>query len=139
MAKFNEILVGRFNKLLIKMFSMKGQAPAPQLASEITPSFTFLMGVETRYLEGWNRFSGSLSAGPVAAQTDGFQLRNPVNSGVVAVIEQITISISIAGQCTISQQGSGVAGDLINTFTGFRVDPRGNPTSSCIISSAPNI
>src|SRR6266851_4747570 len=56
MARFNEILVGRYNRSLQKLLSMKGQAVMPQLASELQPTFSFFSGAENRYLESWERF-----------------------------------------------------------------------------------
>jgi hypothetical protein len=57
MAKYNEILTGRYNRFIQKLFSMKGPAPAPQLSSDIAMQMSFFNGVENRYLEGWDCWS----------------------------------------------------------------------------------
>jgi hypothetical protein len=99
MARFNEILVGRYNRFLQKLLTLKGGPPAPQLSSEVGVTFNLFNGVENRYLEGWNRFAWSFLAGPTAAQTNGLRLRNPSGSNVVAVIEKITVWAS--GSATV--------------------------------------
>lgn len=97
MAVYNEILVGRFNRALQKLFSMKGPPPAPQLASEIMVGHNIATGVENRYLEGWNLFmsTSNLSA-PGAGNRSGFAIRNPSTSGVVTVIEQVLYANVVA-------------------------------------------
>src|SRR5713226_7842539 len=94
MAKFNEILVGRFNRALQKLLSMKGGPPSAQLATEITPNIQFnSMGQDFRALEDWYRF-GILATSPaVAASQSGVRLRNPANSNRIVVIEKISCGI----------------------------------------------
>src|SRR5467141_5154557 len=91
MARFNEILAGRYNRFLQKLFQLKGGPPAAQLASEVMPVFPFFSGVEHRYLEGWYRYYGQLSVAAIAAVGPSYQIRNPLNSEVVAVIERLTL------------------------------------------------
>src|SRR5205085_6072826 len=86
MAKFNEILVGRFNTYLLKGMGMKGEPPAPQLAGEIVPSINLFHGTEDRFLEGWQIFAVTSDFTPGVGVFNKFRIRNPVNSGVVAVI-----------------------------------------------------
>src|SRR5258708_34332947 len=89
MARFNEILVGRFNRFLQKWLSMKGGPPSPQLATEIQPNFNFFSGAENRALENWFLYGTFSSQAAVALQNSFFQLRNPSKSGAPAVIEAI--------------------------------------------------
>jgi hypothetical protein len=91
MARFNEILVGRYNRFMQKLLSMKGDASLFQFSSEMGGYLPFFSGAENRYLEGWNRFGWSFQNGPTAAQTNGMRLRNPLGSNIVAVIEKITM------------------------------------------------
>jgi hypothetical protein len=92
MARFNEILVGRFNRALQKVFSIKGGPPSPQLSTEIQPNVSMLWGVETRYLEGWGRFGIALGIVAGGAGTrSSFRIDNPKGSNVCAVIEKLTI------------------------------------------------
>jgi len=89
MARFNEILAGRYNRFLQKLFAMKGGPPSPQLASEITANFQLFGGVENRYLESWNMFGSAVQAPAVAGQVTDWQLRNPAGSNVIAVVERL--------------------------------------------------
>src|SRR6266852_4829039 len=99
-AKYNEILVGRYNRYLQKLLGMKGQAHAPQLSSEISVNLQLFNGVETRYLEGWNRFSTSMNVAAVAALLSGAQLRNPAASNVILVIEKLFFAVGAAREST---------------------------------------
>src|SRR2546429_2309050 len=91
MAIYNEILSGRHNRFLQKLFSMKGRVPSPQLSSEIQVSLPIFNGIESRYLEAWNTYGMAVSLGASAANMSGWRLRNPSTSNVVAVIEQIQV------------------------------------------------
>lgn len=89
MAKYNEILIGRWNRFIQKLTGIKGEPPAAQLAGEISFTHPIFHGVENRYLEAWNRFGISTGTSAVAAQNSGFRFRNPKTSGAVAVVEKI--------------------------------------------------
>src|SRR5260370_10296088 len=89
MAKFNEILSGRFNRALQKMLSMKGGPPSAQLATEIGTQFQFPLGVEFRNLESWFRYGAAPGLPAVAAANAVFRFRNPAGSNVVAVVEKL--------------------------------------------------
>jgi hypothetical protein len=97
MAIFNEILVGRFNRSLQKLFGIKGSPPVRQVGGEIMPVHMLQSGIESRYLEGWNIFSVS-PAGIVGAAGNSptFRLTNDIATGVVGVIEKILVSTSVA-------------------------------------------
>src|SRR5260370_26198570 len=101
MARFNEILSGRFNKHLTRLFSIKGTAPSAQLASEIQPSIQMFNGAENRFLESWNRFGSGSNVTGAAANQAAWQIRNPgpippsVSSGVIVVIERLSFSSSV--------------------------------------------
>ncbi|SRR5713101_1781229 len=123
MAKFNEILTGRHNKMLTRLFSMKGPAPAPQLAGEIMPVHPFFSGVENRFLETWNRFMTFGNLGPTVGQTEAIQIRNPPGSNLIAVMEGIIISPIAADRYFFSSSHANVA-DLNNVGTGILLDPR---------------
>lgn len=97
MAVFNEILAGRFNRGLNKLFSMKGPAPSPQLASEIMPVLPLFFGNEARFLEGWQRYSMNARFPATAAVSSFLRFRNPKNSLAIAVIEQVSFSFPAAG------------------------------------------
>ena len=125
MARFNEILVGRFNRFLQRLLSMKGGPPAPQLASEIQPQMDVeALPVELRFLLGWHLYQSTISQGASVGNLSGVQLRNPLTSGAVCVVTAIHISVAATEVVDISQTFSGVTGDLTNVFTGQRVDAR---------------
>lgn len=97
MARFNEILEGRFNRALQKICGMKGPASVPQLGTEIIPTFPLFWGAENRYLEGWALHSAEVVMTAVAASISAVMLRNPVGSNVIAVIHKVTCTTSSAG------------------------------------------
>jgi hypothetical protein len=137
MAKFNEILVGRYNRFLAKLFGMKtGGAVIPQLASEVQPVFPFFNGAENRYLEGWDRFVGGGTIGAVALNQSAYRLRNPTGSNVMAVVEKWAAVTSL-GQILIFSGGTATA-DLAVVGTGSGLDPRGRKNSTCKITSQNN-
>ncbi len=143
MAGFNEILSGRFNRCLQKMLSMKGAASMNELATTIQPQVSFAWGNEMRFLESWNRFGIGVQIGPVAAQLNSFQFRNPLTSGVVAVIEKFSLVTAQAGPfdtfVTGRLGGQGVATPDLTTIivnTEMRFDARmGAQQGSSVVSS----
>src|SRR5262245_7573687 len=92
MALQNEILVGHFARGLQKLTAIKGPAPAVQLGGDIVPVIPLPLGVEYRALDSWNRFSGAINITAGAGQVGGVRLRNPLNSGAIAVIEKLLIA-----------------------------------------------
>ena len=141
MARYNEILVGRYNRFLQKLFGMKGGAVAPQLASEIAPTFPLFSGVEHRYLESWNHYKSFAQVPAVVAQNDAFALVNPVGSGVIAVIERLVfVDDTISNQAfNESITRNGVGGNLANVSPGISIDSRNLGNSSCAFSSINNV
>lgn len=109
MARHNEILTGRHNRFLQKLFSMKGPPPAPQLTSEITPVHHILTGAENRYIESWNRFAVGAVTAQVAAQNSAVRLRNPAGSNAIGVIERLSFSEGAGDTVLVVQNTNGVA------------------------------
>jgi hypothetical protein len=104
MAQLNEILVGRFNRGLQKLFGIKGHTPVASLAPEIMPVSSVFSGQETRYLDGWNRYSGSIAIAAQAAATVGLQVHIPVGvTTLLVVIEKISIETAAAQEIDLSQ------------------------------------
>lgn len=89
MARFNEILVGNYNRFLQKHLGMKGPPVAPQLAAELQPTINFPWGNENAWLFGWNQFSFFNLLGAQGAHRGVFRLRNPAGSGVVALVTRV--------------------------------------------------
>lgn len=140
MARFNEIQVGRYNRFIQKIFSIKGPPSMAQVAAELQPVFTFFNGAENRYLENWNRFGQSMLGTAVAAQNVAFRMRNPATSNVIAVIEKAAWSnVTAAPDQPFMQENAGTT-DLagIFTITAARFDSRGSPQPSCVLSGGNN-
>jgi hypothetical protein len=131
MALYNEIQVGRINRFVQKLLAIKGGPPLPTASSDLSFGINLLNGVENRYLEGWDRYAGSL-AGAITANTAGLRLRNPAGSNVIAVIEKASVSASVAGQ--ISFQSGTIGVDLGSAQTPIALDTRGRPLGSCSLS-----
>ncbi len=135
MARFNEILVGRYNRFFQKLFSMKGGPPAPQLASEVQPSFNIEdVTAELRFLQGVYIYGMSSSIPPLAANFGTFRLRNPTVSGVLAIIEGIQAhNVTTSDSFTI-QLGTPGANDLTSILVTRSRDGR-NKSASALIGS----
>jgi len=139
-ARFNEILAGRFNRAIQKLTSIKGAPPAPQLASEIGTQFQIPLGVEFRYLEGWNTFGFQDRRPASVGNTAGYRLRNPKDSNVIAVIEKLSFFAETQATEFIMRISSAVGipnTDLVNVAGGQVMDLRSQALAgNCIPSFA---
>jgi hypothetical protein len=118
MALHNEILVGRFNRFVQKLFQLKGGPPAPQLSSEIQMQQGIFHGAENRYIESWNRFASGFFQNLLAGNNSAWMLRNPTGSNVVGVVERLSFSSSVADPGAFIDQDTGTAG--LSTGIGVR-------------------
>lgn len=134
MARYNEILAGRYNRALQKLLGMKGEPPAPQLSTEIQTNFRLPLGVEFRYLESWNRYGfqhgGSAQAGLFGCSN----LRNPASSGGIVVVERIRARSSTAQvfNLHLAPRTTDQSSTSINQI---RLDARTGTQGSIIIAS----
>ncbi len=137
MARFNEVLIGRWNRFFQKLTSIKGGPPSPQLASEITPVFEVeAISVEDRFLLGWNRYGFGATQIGGAANIAAFRFRNPANSNVIGVLESIEIVCNLADFINVTY--GKIATDLVNAITPGAIDGRsGQGSSSIVFSDAP--
>jgi hypothetical protein len=136
MAIYNEILVGRYARMLQKLFGIKGTVPTKQLAGEVAPAFPLFNGVENRYLESWDRFGASAAQTASVGNNSGFRLRNPVGSNVIAVIEQLRFEVDTANSPISIETGPAVAaGDGATVYTPRGLDPRGRTLTTMIVTS----
>lgn len=105
------------------------------LGSEVVPSLPLWSGVENRFLDSWNRFCQATTVAAVAAQFIRIQLRNPANSGVLAVLESMVVENTVPDQPILSGSGSNVA-DLTTVIltNQNQLDPRGATGSAMILS-----
>lgn len=135
-ARFNEILVGRYNRLFQKLFSIKATAPVPTLSTEIQPQLGAFSGEENRYLEGWLLFGIGIEQPGVAAQTSTIRMRNPAGSNIIAVITSIGITCSPSAGL-FSRFGP-VSVDLATLQNPTRLDARHADNSSILFSRTTN-
>lgn len=137
MAEFNEILVGRYNRLLQRLTGIKGDNPSPQLSGDIVPILAIEVDrPEWAYLAGEALYSVFQNQAAVAAQSARFQLRNPSGSGVLAIVEGAAIWSSSAGQEGRLYRGMTPTVDLTGTTQGVAIDSRfGSPLRSACIAS----
>lgn len=93
MALYNESLTARFNNLIRRLHSMKGRAPAPQVAPEIGHFIQLHDYPEQQshhYLAGTTRYaSGLISVAGDATHFGVVQFTNPAASGVLAIVESL--------------------------------------------------
>src|SRR5437016_8021867 len=140
MAIFNEILAGRFNKALVKLFNMKSApaAPSAALGSEIVPIIPLFYGNENRVLEGWQRFGEAASAAAGGAgNITIIQFLNPATSKTMVVFEKLLYSNNNAAT-TFVLVTYGITGIGIGTGTGQTnagLDNRGIPSSTVLVST----
>ena len=136
MALYNEILVGRFNRLAQKLLSMKGPAALVQLRGELGLNIPLMHGVENRYLEAWDRFGFAGGSAGVAAQSGCVRLRNPGASNVVAVVEYSNAFSQTVAASFFNLQLAATNVDFAGPTTGFRLDARGRTNSTCQVSTS---
>jgi hypothetical protein len=136
MARYNEILVGRFNRFLQKLLGLKGGPPAPQLASDIGPTFEVeQVAVENRYLLTVDSFATTVTQAGVAAVISTIKLRNPVGSNVMAVFEKILVSSSVTETPALAMGTDQTDGGQVVALVGSNnLDSRSARTSSLIFS-----
>jgi len=128
MAKYNEILVGRYNQALQKIFGIKGGAPAPQLGGDIQVSFSIFSGVENRFPERWFRYSNAFDQVATPGLTTAARIRNPGNSGAIAVIESIRVWSAAAQDIQVRQRDVLTDVDLGSNGPGLSLERRtGSP------------
>jgi hypothetical protein len=135
---YNEILTGRHNRFIQKLFGMKGRPPAPQLSGDIQMSHAIFHGAENRWIESWNQWGVGNTIAAVAANTNAFQLRNPAGSGVIAVVYKMNVWTSSAAAEEFDAGIGANNADLLTVQANFPQDLRqgSNASATCIASSA---
>jgi len=138
-AVYNEILAGRFNRAVQKLLSMKGPTTLVAVSPDMRMIHPFLTGAENRYLEGWDLL-GSFTNIPAggAGNVQVARLRNPVNSGMIAVIMRAqwveTLATSAGAQISLVYSRGPVTTDQATAVGVMNVDTRSRPASTCIFS-----
>jgi hypothetical protein len=135
MARYNEILVGRYNRFAQKLLGMKGGPPAPQLASDIGLNINLFHGSESHLHQGWTRWARTFSI--VGTTGASMQLRNPGGSNTIVVVHKIVITNQGGAADTffVNEQAQTVDLPTIST-SGFPLDTRQTSNGSGIISAS---
>src|SRR5216684_5571265 len=134
MALYNEINVGRFNRMLQKHLGMKGHPPTPQLSSDLQVALNFHSDNENLYLEGWESFAVNVLQAASVGNGNEVRLRNPAASNVIALVMHIAVA-SLAANRVDLQYGT-VSADLGTAQAVRAIDSRGRPASSLICTTA---
>lgn len=140
MARYNEIQVGRFNRLIQKLLSLKGGASLVSAEDSLGFVLSLFHGAENRYLESWERFGNNTDQAGVAGVQSIVQIRNPTGSNIVVVLEKVLVTSTGGGADVFHVQFGPQTADLatVNTVVG-RLDRRGRGTPVAIVSSASTI
>lgn len=102
MALFNEILNARYNRILEKLYGIKGHPVAPQASPEIQGSIILANDrPDFEYLAGNSLASGTGALAALAANFNLFQLLNPTASGVLITCYLIIASVQTNDGITI--------------------------------------
>lgn len=123
MAKFNEILVGRFNRGLQKLVGVKGLVPSPQIGSEWVPALSLPLTAVDHYLFSWDLFASTQNPAAVVGQFPFMQILNPTGSNVLVEILKIVATPAAAGDRIQLGHGPGTAQGLAAAQIG-RIDAR---------------
>lgn len=104
---------------------MKGGGGLMDVDQSVQVCLPIASGAEERILEGWNIYSSSAIQSAVAANFSACNIRNPLGSNVVVVIEKITSATSVAAQMDLAVASSPNGADLAGAVPGRpRVDTR---------------
>jgi len=108
----SKIEIGRYSELLRRQFGMKGQeVVASELSPEVSPVVILEnAGAEWDFLKGVRGCRCSQDEPGVALNTTVFRLRNAQDSGVIAIIDELVMSIGPGA--TVSINRGQIFGDL---------------------------
>jgi len=137
---YNEILAGRFNRFVQKYLSMKGPTSLVAVTPDLRLVHQFFSGAENRYTEGWDSYGIFVQVAATAAQTSQFSFRNPLASGIVAVVTRLQVSDPTPGTAATSSticnivrgmttdQNTGIVNAPLNW------DQRGRPMPTIVVT-----
>ncbi|MFQ1042880.1 hypothetical protein [Gilliamella sp. CG16] len=111
----SKIEIGRYSDLLRRALSMVGQVDiASELSPELSPTWQLEAATdEWEFLKGVKICSAAESVLANVGAAGQFVLRNPLDSGALAVVDEITFAASVNQDYVITVQTSQV--DLVNT------------------------
>src|SRR5574340_1021698 len=135
MAGYNDIQVGRYNRLIQKLLSMKGPRTLDTIPSELIPVLPLFHGQENRYLEAWDSFFSRQFIGAAVGANSGARLRNPKGSNVIAVVEKVFCFIQAASDFLLLQSVTSDTDLGAPTPGSPRLAERQMPASTSIFSA----
>lgn len=133
------VYIYRLSQWIEKKFNAKGGNVITDFEQAARAVLPLPIGVEERYLQGWNRFAIVVNIGPVAAQFSDTQIRNPANSNVIVVVEQITCNSSVGDNPFVAWGSSVTDFTTVVSLAFTRMDPRGNPQPTAIVSKQTSV
>lgn len=132
----------RVNRWVEHFLNAKGNVTVADVEPSMRVSTIFATGVEDRLYQGFNRYYASTVTAAVAAQTSGWQFRNPVGSNVVAVLERLFVklnhTISTNSNVNFSRDATAPADLTGGTQRGVNLDIRAGGILSTAVTSQAN-
>lgn len=133
----NQLLAQRYNTLAAALLGLDEQDGLGSVAPELQPVIV-LEGERPEYsfLKGELLMARNFSLAASAVLPGAIRIRNPLGSGIIAVVEHITLSSDIISELNV--QAEAYLTDLATLFTAQARDLRAGTTRSamCILSSA---
>ncbi len=127
MSGYNEILEGRFNRSLQRLFNMKGPASMNELGSIMQPQLQVHTDADQRFNESWDSFGFFAPTLGAAAGGSSLRFRNPPSSNVLAVFTRINLAsgggaaadsiVLEIGATTVDSAGGSAIGRSLDTRT----------------------
>lgn len=135
------INVGRFNGILGRMLSMGGQEDP---AGALSPEISAVLALETdrpewQYLGNGRLMACNLTVVTSGALTGSMRLRNPTDSGSLAVIERISVNAITAPQRFQVRIGTAAAELLTPMVTQAPRDSRSSATVGALRASSDQV
>lgn len=136
MAAFNQIQVGRFNRFLQKLLSMKGPASLESLGPELFPVLPIPSGNEDDYLRSFEHFFAGKQVPALAAKVQDFLLRNPAGSNVVGILHGLQFGNALSTAYVASISEGPQAADFANALgQSISLDARAGRRNSTLKAS----
>lgn len=140
----NQIGNGRFSQFLSRFFTVQGTgASAPQLASEVMPvQDVTSQETSTFFLRGERLCSAVGLAPAVAAQNSTMTLSNPTGSGMMVILDRVTVSIASPARVRLNVTGisaysNGAAVTRVfrdlRLYPALRLDGGAAPIAACAL------
>lgn len=130
-----------YNAVLGRLLGMSGiQNPAGDLSPEISAVLAFPIGPEADFLAGTRRMSTGFSQPLLAANPTFARIRNPANSGAIAVVEVQCSHDTAAGAGALIQVllNRASTGDRGNIKTAYTADARWPTQAGALVVSSDN-